>query len=390
MIPRVAQFISQIKMKQNKEYIDLFNNIEHKREFYIARKFAIPYFENLIAKMLDKQILNKAGDAINMFDPKCKDCFHFIFDGKSDLMLAVVRQFALLCHLPNFNEKTGAGKTVLTIVCPESDSLEEIKNLKSRLSTAMFLGNLLKNCENEIIFKDIIEQANPSSFIDIKVQLVSGRNQVQEGGTTFVITEAMLSEIEISEEDMQVDISYAKKVNMIYKIGEAIDNHPPYDFANIDAYQFAIDVFRNKFTKDDIEKEWKKISKDVDSPGKKNAFEIMCSNVFCADCLKLRYQWICQQDNDAINKSIDDLARSEHSRWNVEKLILGYRPLTAKEQYEFWSLTGKEKDNYRKNKRDGKEKAHVDINSYHDLRRTHPHDMKYDYFLMLAAKYILN
>ena len=54
-------------MKQNKEYIDLFNNIEHKREFYIARKFAIPYFENLIEKMLDKQILNKAGDAINMF-----------------------------------------------------------------------------------------------------------------------------------------------------------------------------------------------------------------------------------------------------------------------------------------------------------------------------------
>lgn len=380
MILRVVPFISQIKMKQNKEYVDLFANSKLRREYYIARKFAFPFFENLIAEMLDKKMLNRSGDAINMFEPKCKDSFHFIFEGHSDLMLAVVRQFALICHLPNSDEKTGSNKTTLTILCPESYSIKDLEDLKGRLSKVDtgFLGNLMNYCETEIISKEDIVRSNQNSFIDIKVQIVAGQKMEQEEGTTFVITESMLSEMDITEEEMRIDISSAKNVNMIYMIGEAIDNHPPYDFANVNSYDFAIEVFRNKFSRKEIDDCWDNIGK----------LELKLSNVFCADCLKIKYQWICRQKKKDIKNYIDALARSEHSRWNVEKLILGYRPLDEMEKYKFGILIGNEKNCYRIERKN--KKAHVDLCSYHELRRIHPHDMKYDYFLMLAAKYILN
>ena len=86
------------------------------------------------------------------------------------------------------------------------------------------------------------------------------------------------------------------------------------------------------------------------------------------------------------------LSKSEHARWVVEKLIMGFRPLNEEERLEDETLSTNKKR--RKEYRDSLKKnpaklAHIDLCSYSDLRRVNPDDLKYDSFLMLAIPKIL-
>ena len=346
---------------KNKCYEDLFAGSVHRKEYYIARKFVLSLF---------------GSDNFPVIGPNDPDALNFVFEVHSGQMFATVRQIALLSHFPNFDEETGAKKTTLTILCPDIDTMDGLLEIKRSLSTPGYLGRLLDYCESELVLKDNIVISNKNSFIDIKIEIKGGKEPVPEGKSTFVITESVLSEIDVEEKDMVVDISDAMNVNAIYNIGVDINNLPSFDFANISAYKLATDVFRKKFSKEDKKNIWSRLS-----------LEKKCSNLYCADCLRQRYRFITQ-NQQCFYDSIDAMARSEHSRWNVEELILGFRPLMPDEKYKFSTLIGKEKDNYRKSKRDN-EKAHLDLCSYHELRRINPGDMRYDYFLMLAAKYIL-
>ena len=85
--------------------------------------------------------------------------------------------------------------------------------------------------------------------------------------------------------------------------------------------------------------------------------------------------------------TITALARCEHSRWNVEKLIMGFGPLTKEDWYEIERCFGKERKLLIKGLK--KKGRHIDICSYKDLRRVNPGDMKYDFFLMLAMPQIM-
>lgn len=88
-----------------------------------------------------------------------------------------------------------------------------------------------------------------------------------------------------------------------------------------------------------------------------------------------------------VKENIASLAKCEHARWNVEKLINGFEPLTAKEQYEDNIRFGESRNSYRKKLK--KKNHHIDLCSYQDLRRINPSDMKYDCFLMMAMVRIL-
>ena len=84
------------------------------------------------------------------------------------------------------------------------------------------------------------------------------------------------------------------------------------------------------------------------------------------------------------------LSRSEHARWMVEKFIMGYRRLNNNEILKYESLFGKDRDDYlMKLKRNASDPAHIDLCSYHDLRRIDPDDLKYDSFLVLCIPEIL-
>ena len=88
-----------------------------------------------------------------------------------------------------------------------------------------------------------------------------------------------------------------------------------------------------------------------------------------------------------VKENITSLAMCEHARWNVEKLINGFEPLTLKEHNEDNIRFGASRNSYRKKL---KNKAHhIDLGSYQELRRINPSDMKYDCFLTMAMIRIL-
>ena len=82
-------------------------------------------------------------------------------------------------------------------------------------------------------------------------------------------------------------------------------------------------------------------------------------------------------------------AKCEHTRWNVEKLILGFREWNAREAYEYEFLYGSEAKDY-KDRKKIEERAHIDICSSRTLRRIDLESVKYDNFFMLAIPYIVS
>ena len=325
---------------KNRHYEDLFKDFEDRKERYIARKYVISLFES-------KDFL--------VIGPDSSTSLHFIFEGESKLMRAAIRQVALLSHFPNFDESTEANKTRLTVI--------------GRNESDQYLGNLLK--AKDIVLDVDVEFVNPSNSKD----LLESKDK-----NTFIIRESDLSAVILSKEEMTIDLETAINVNMVYNIGVDVDYLPAFDFPNVKRYGTAINVFRHRYSDEDKLEKWNSLSDTI-----------KLSNLYCADCLKVRYRWLASAKDGvtkSLSKHINALALSEHSRWNVEKLILGYRPLSETERYEFSALHDSERDSYRKRKRDS-EKAHVDLCSYHDLKRINPKDMRYDYFLILAIPEIL-
>ena len=65
---------------------------------------------------------------------------------------------------------------------------------------------------------------------------------------------------------------------------------------------------------------------------------------------------------DISQQDVEILAQVEHNRWNVEELILGYRPCTDEEQDKIAADVETQKDAFKARK------IHYDLRAYHDLR----------------------
>ena len=65
---------------------------------------------------------------------------------------------------------------------------------------------------------------------------------------------------------------------------------------------------------------------------------------------------------DISQQDIEILAQVEHNRWNVEELILGYRPCTDEEQDKIAADVDTQKDTFKSRK------IHYDLRAYNDLR----------------------
>ena len=97
-----------------------------------------------------------------------------------------------------------------------------------------------------------------------------------------------------------------------------------------------------------------------------------------------------KKEMDIWEKYNEALSRSEHARWLVEKFIMGYRIMEVDERLKIESYLGKKRETYLKSlKKNACNPTHIDLCSYHDLRRIDPDNMKYDSFLMLAIPKIL-
>lgn len=304
--------------------------------------------------------------------PKSHECLHVAVLGDSPLMLSVVRHVALYSHYVNYDERL-LNRTVITLESKNRDIVEELKKDE-------YLYNLLDFCKHSVHGE---KPVNADSYIDIELQVVE---QWQADDTAIRMSEKDVQKVLVSkpkEEVFGIDTRKAVLAHRMYDLGALIDNLPGDDIHCAGRYALALDVFKHK-----LRKRIKPMIKEDEWKKGQIAVRNGLSDIYCSDCFESRMKGMQSVGSwEDCNLAISN---SEHLRWVVEKLILGFRPLTEQERLRDEQLFGSAKKQYRNQlKNDPSIMAHVDLCSCVDLRRINPDDMKYDSFLMLAIPRIM-
>lgn len=331
-----------------------------------------------------------------------------VLEGTSELMMAVARQIALLVHYPTFDDATDSkNRTTVTILFDKNKI--PLSAVKDFVSKEEYLCNLPQYCKCTI--RDSKDNAhkivhNEGSFLDIELELVgfdgSDFSTYSSAEDSLRINDACVSN---KDYDETIDISMAKRVNMVYNAGMDIDNLPQDDPNTATQYDRAMMWFCYQQTAEYAQKKWNEIGNSQTDVKNK------ISNALCADCFTSRLLYAinaskkeCEQRVssadmgeylkneygkvvDMVKENLKSLAMCEHSRWNVEKLVLGFRPLSDDELLEDEQRFENERTAFRKRLKE--KRILIDLCSYLDLRRLNPGDMKYDSFLMIAVPKIL-
>lgn len=334
----------------------------------------------------------------NGIEPVSSEHVHVVIENSDNrLMQAIVRQICLIAHYPNFNEESGENRTLITL-CSDNpaDTYQQMKGKK-------VLGNLLEYCKCNMEPDKDAESLVP---LDIEFEFLNINPYANNNVRRITLADVEKCTKDYDTANAKMDVTMGMLVNMVYNTGAEIQNLPATDNANIERYSTALNVFCYKLKSDKICMKWSECAKpDKDGNYKENDIKNKLSSVFCADCFGTRIRGLLDTKKKSLaeyilydletvmkeickGENLNALARCEHARWNVEKLIMGYQPLVESDWYELENCFGKERDDKIK-KLKKKEFKHIDICSYKNLRRVNPADIKYDYFLMLSMPQIM-
>ena len=284
----------------------------------------------------------------------------------SPLMLSVVRHLALYAHY--ISKKP----TVITLV-------SQNKNIEKELKKEEYLCHLV----------DYLKQ--PGCDLDLKLQIVDTIPADFQG---VMMNEKNVEDFVAKknpEEVYSIDTRKAVLAGKMYELGALIDNLPAEDIHSTKRYAMALEAYEyDLLSEEDIQQ---LINKDQ---WEKNPIKVKngVSSIYSADCFEFRafaMKGYKKKDYKIWEQNNEALSISEHARWVVERLIMGYRPINRNERMQYEELFGeKRQDYFKKLKNNPQDLVHIDICSYHDLRRIDPNSLKYDSFLMLAIPRILN
>ena len=347
------------------------------KNWYIARSFVL---EKL------KQI---------SFAPGTSRHLDVVIEADTPLMLAVLRHVALYAHYPNFIEYDALGNLAcLNRTCITLISNRDADAIVADLKGEEYLCNLLDCCKYTV-YGDV---KNADSYLDVEVVIA---HQAGEDFDCLRISENdVKSYIESRSEESVCSIDTRKAVfaSQVYMLGGVIDNIPYEDVNDASRYTQALDTFQYRILSGN--KGLQLVSSDWSS--RPMAARNGISNIFCTDCFasrELAIKSLCpnydklgvKERMSLWEKYNNPLSLSEHNRWTVEKLIMGFKPLSSRQRTEYESLFEAKRVAYGKMlKSNVASAAHIDICSYKDLRRIDPDSLKYDSFLMMAIPLILD
>lgn len=373
---------------------------------YLKRKDKSSFSDEMIKNWYRARafVLDRLKDVAFKTDEK--NHLHVVLNDDSDLMLSVARQVALSAHYINYDEENEKeeerNRTVITIVSSKSSEA-----IFKALKDESCLCNLLDHCKYQLFDA---KPEHEDSYIDVEFSIVRDCPTIDPKNPNEILIEEneviSYCNSKFEDEIYSIDTSKAQYADRMYNLGTLIENLPAENIHDASRYSLALDVFQFDRLREPLrhminDAKWKEDQIKV-----KNGL----SNVICADCFETRVKEIKKTKEAAIEncqtaeakkrekkvnyweKCNEPLSKSEHARWVVEKLIMGFRPLNEKERLEDENLSSNKKK--RKEFRNGMKKnaevlAHIDLCSYRDLRRINPEDMKYDSFLMLAIPKIL-
>lgn len=407
---------------------------------------------------------------------------HIVIDCVDPMAFYIARHAALALHFPNFNEGDGRSQaprngTLITLLY----NRKKYSDIIAELHREEYLCNLTDLCKCTLKMVEIEDKGkgltvisenvkNPNSFVGVELELLGfdnddfGYEANEKGGMEVVhVGRKVIEEVKNRKCKCELDVTHARRVNMVYQVGADIDNLPPDDPNISDRYSRALLYFCYQQSKGKTLEKWNEIAEYTKEDDKKGTlYQIKLrnklSNVFCADCFVTRLKSLfdnkvrkdmekvikkayCSvkrskknEENDwkkmikkaycSVKRSKEDeeidcetvcittdmlnyiiknyekdllklvgnnlktMAKCEHARWNVEKLILGFSPFSPQEHYEYNRRFGDSRSSYRNGLKKNKG-HHINLCSYEDLYRIDSDNMKYDSFLMLAMVRIL-
>ena len=344
---------------------------------YLRRKDGSVFSQDTINKWYEARayVLHKLKNVA--IGPGSSEHLHVVVEGDSPLMLSVIRQVAMSAHYINYDETHRRNRTVITIVSKNGQLMEQLMREE-------YLCNLPKYCKYSLYGA---EPVNADTYIDIELQIVDAWPKDDKDGLVVEMREEEVKTVlkSLKEEEIySIDTRKAVLAGRMYNLGTLIDNLPDEDIHCANRYVMALDVFQHRLLRKPMEplvneNRWKS-----DLTAVKNGL----SNVFCTDCFESRA--IGMKTMGEWEESNEALSKSEHARWVVEKLVMGFRPITESERIHDERLFGAPKYQYRNQlKKNSSDPTHIDLCSYATLRRINPESMKYDSFLMLAIPRIL-
>lgn len=145
----------------------------------------------------------------------------------TELMMSVARQIALLVHYPTFDDATGNNRTIITILFNKNDMA--LSAIKDFVSKEEYLYNLPRYCKCTI--RDIEDDGavvvyNEDSFLDIELELIGFDSKdfsKYKSTDVHTINDSWFLDKDFDE---TIDISMARRVNMVYNVGADFDNLP--------------------------------------------------------------------------------------------------------------------------------------------------------------------
>lgn len=339
-------------------------------------------------------VLDKLKD--KAFVPDSNECLHVVVTDVDNevsrpLMLSIVRQVALSAHFINYKEESNKNRTVITIITQNVGIIKkELEKEEYLFYLPVYGKGFFKDSNNNPV------RGCPKVEVDIEILF----SEAPPDGDIVKMTKDEAESFcnsKFEDEIFSIDTRKAVYASRMYDLGAEINNLPYDDIHSTERYSVALDVFQFMKLEEDI----KPLVKNnwAESRSQVKVLEAL-SNIFCSDCFESRAKAVkifSEQEgiseSEAWKKLNQELSKSEHDRWVVEKLIMGYRPMSKDQRLEYESRFGDSRKQYAKRlKRPDnlKDLSHIDLCSFANLRRIDPDNMKYDSFLVLGIPEILN
>lgn len=310
---------------------------------------------------------------------------HLVIFGMGEVAETVAMQAAHIAHYPNY-VRNHSLRTRITMISEnvETQSEEFIKRYRYLFDNSYY--RIVKPSEEQAVrvFHKPIYEGRREDFVDVEWEFVNAESwnpDVREKLKQWAQDDKQLLTVVMADSDENKNVAMSLFLpDELYQRSIPIHKYNPnaveYD-VTMPLVQMAknVNYIYDRCYNDNFENWQGEIlsSVEIDTEERERLWDKLSnikrqSSIYNAMTIptKMRSIGLNEDDWDKFydisQQDIEILAQVEHNRWNVEELILGYRPCTDEEQDKIAADVDTQKDAFKARK------IHYDLRAYNDLR----------------------
>lgn len=310
---------------------------------------------------------------------------HLVIFGMGEVAETVAIQAAHIAHYPNY-VRNHSLRTRITLISEDAETLSEeiIKRYRHLFDNSYYRIVKLSE-ENAVrVFHKPMYERKREDFVDVEWEFVDAENwhpDVLEKLKQWAQDDKQLLTVVMADSDENKNVGMSLFLpDELYQRSIPIHKYNPnaveYD-VTMSLVQMAknVNYIYDRCYNDNFENWQGEIlsSVEIDPEERDRLWDKLSSikrqsSIYNAMTIptKMRSIGLNEDDWDKFydisQQDIEILAQVEHNRWNVEELILGYRPCTDEEQDKIAADVDTQKDAFKARK------IHYDLRAYNDLR----------------------